>query len=107
MMRAKTMMRVRTNTFAILAAFGLVVGASAAQAADYPGQNQRYGYAPAVWQGHFTGGRNLAPGRQPTALDWVDTTRRFATLRECAGWMRAMSREYSTYEGWKGCLRIR
>ena len=63
--------------------------------------------APQVWQGHFTGGRNLAPGAQPTALDWADVTARFASLPDCARWMHDLKRQYSTYQGWKGCLRIR
>ena len=91
---------------AILAALGLVASLMPARAADYAGeivvvQPQQ------VWQGHFTGGRNLAPGVQPTALDWFDVTERFASLRECGRWMHGLKRQYSTYEGWKGCLRIR
>ncbi|MFT4097419.1 MAG: hypothetical protein QM651_09855 [Rhodoblastus sp.] len=93
----------------ILAALGLVAALSGARAADYAGSyvEEVVIAPPQVWQGHFTGGRNLAPGVQPTALDWIDTTQRFASLGDCARWMRDLGREYSTYEGWKGCLRIR
>jgi len=90
---------------------GLVASLSAARAADYAGpvvtreiivvQPQQ------VWQGHFTGGRNFAPGVQPTALDWADVTARFPSLRDCGRWMRDLKRQYPTYEGWKGCTRIR
>lgn len=90
----------------ILAAIGLAIGLSAAHAADYAGEVHVV-RTPEVWQGHFTGGRNLAPGAQPTALDWADVTARFASLPDCARWMRDLKRQYSTYEGWKGCLRIR
>ena len=90
-----------------LAAIGLAIGLSGARAADYAGEAVYVVRSPEVWQGHFTGGRNLAPGAQPTALDWADVTARFASLPDCARWMRDLKRQYSTYEGWKGCLRIR
>lgn len=90
----------------IFAALGLATSLSAARAADYAGEVVIV-RPPQVWQGHFTGGRNLLPGAQPTALDWVDTTARFASLRECGRWMHDLKRQYSRYEGWKGCLRIR
>lgn len=86
---------------------GLAIGLSGARAADYAGEAVYVVRSPEVWQGHFTGGRNLAPGAQPTALDWADVTARFASLPDCARWMRDLKRQYSTYEGWKGCLRIR
>lgn len=60
-----------------------------------------------VWMGHFSGGRNLAPGVEPTALDWVDTTERFASVRDCAAWLRALTRVYHRYQGYKTCLLIR
>lgn len=91
----------------ILAAIGLVIGLSGARAADYAGKTVYVVRSPEVWQGHFTGGRNLAPGAQPTALDWADVTARFASLPDCARWMRNLKQQYSAYEGWKGCLRIR
>lgn len=91
----------------ILAALSLAASISAARAADYPGAIVVLAPPQQIWQGHFTGGRNLAPGLQPTALDWIDVTERFASLRECGRWMHALKRQYSTYEGWKGCLRIR
>ncbi len=89
-----------------LAAIGLLAGLAGARAADYAGEAVVF-RAPEVWQGHFTGGRNLLPGAQPTALDWLDVTQRFASLPDCARWMRDLKRQYSTYEGWRGCLRIR
>lgn len=96
----------------ILAALALAAGISTARAADPAAGivvvRPAMVVPPAqVWQGHFTGGRNLLPGAQPTALDWVDTTARFASLRECGRWMHDLKRQYSRYEGWKGCLRIR
>ncbi len=90
----------------ILAAAAFALSLTAARAADYAGEIIIV-RPPEVWQGHFTGGRNLLPGAQPTALDWIDTTARFASLRDCGRWMHALSREYARYEGWKGCLRIR
>ena len=89
-----------------LAAIGIAIGLSGARAADYAGEIVVVSPSQ-VWQGHFTGGRNLAPGVQPTALDWADVTARFASLPDCARWMRDLKRQYSTYEGWRGCLRIR
>ena len=95
----------------IPAAIGLLAGVSAACAADYAGEPRTVSHvavrAAEVWQGHFTGGRNFAPGAQPTALDWADVTARFASLRDCGRWMRDLKRQYPTYEGWKGCIRIR
>ena len=89
-----------------LAAIGLLIGVSAAPAADYAAETY-IPRVPEIWQGHFTGGRNLAPGAQPTALDWIDSTVRFASLPACARWIRDLKRQYATYEGWRGCLRIR
>ncbi len=60
-----------------------------------------------LWLGHFSGGRNLAPGAEPIPLDWVDVKQNFVSLRECAAWQKDMKRAYSTYEGWKTCVRIR
>jgi hypothetical protein len=60
-----------------------------------------------VWLGHFSGGRNLAPGADPIPLDWVDVSQRFVSLGDCAAWLKAMGRAYPTYEGWKTCLVIR
>jgi len=99
-----------TQARVALAAIGLIAGLSVAQAADlaaYPAADVVVVVPQQVWQGHFTGGRNLAPGAQPTALDWADVTQRFASLRDCGRWMHALKREYPTYEGWKGCIRIR
>ena len=99
-----------TQARVALAAIGLIAGLSAAQAADlaaYPAADVVVVVPQQVWQGHFTGGRNLAPGAQPTALDWADVTQRFASLRDCGRWMRDLKRQYPTYEGWKGCIRIR
>ncbi len=90
---------------AIFAILGLLAAGQGAAAADMPA---RLTLAPdSLWLGHFTGGRNLAPGVQPTALDWVDRYERFASLGSCAGWVRNMTRSYSTYQGWKGCVRLR
>lgn len=100
-----------TKARVALAAIGLIAGLSAAQGADLAAYRAADVVVavrpPQVWQGHFTGGRNLAPGAQPTALDWADVTQRFASLRDCGRWMRDLKREYPTYEGWKGCIRIR
>lgn len=100
-----------TKARVALAAMGIFGGLSAANAADMavvPAPDVVVLVRPAeVWQGHFTGGRNFAPGAQPTALDWADVTARFASLRDCGRWMRDLKRQYPTYEGWKGCIRIR
>ncbi|GAC1556826.1 MAG: hypothetical protein NVS2B5_18520 [Beijerinckiaceae bacterium] len=62
---------------------------------------------PHIWLGHFTGGRNLAPGLQPLALDWRDEYERFPTRRSCQYWLRALKAVYHRYEGYKTCLPIR
>lgn len=77
-----------------------------ARASDYSGAVAGR-EADSVWQGHFTGGKNLAPGAEPIPLAWVDVKERFASLRDCSAWLHQMKRVYSTYEGWKGCMRIR
>lgn len=90
---------------AIALAAGLqTAGVQAAAAADLA-----LVAAPArhIWLGHFSGGRNLAPGAEPTALDWADVTERFGSMRECAAWMRSLKRTYSTYDGFRTCLLIR
>jgi len=95
----------------IPAAIGLLAGVSAACAADYAGEPRTVSHvavrAAEVWQGHFTGGRAIAPRVAPVAVDWIDITERFASLPDCGRWMRALTRQYSLVEGWKGCLRIR
>ena len=60
-----------------------------------------------LWLGHFSGGRNLAPGAEPIPLDWVDVKQNFASLRDCSAWLKDMTQTYSTYEGWKTCVQIR
>ena len=90
----------------LLALTFLIGGAVAAGAADY---REAIVSAPAdsVWLGHFSGGRNLAPGAEPIPLDWVDVKQNFDSLRDCAAWQKDVKRAYSTYEGWKTCVRIR
>ena len=91
---------------ALLALTALACAAAPGRAADYPG----YAVAPVVdslWLGHFSGGRNLAPGVEPIPLDWIDVKQNFASLRDCSVWMKGLSRDYATYEGWKTCVRIR
>ncbi|MFO1118289.1 MAG: hypothetical protein U1E28_21680 [Beijerinckiaceae bacterium] len=83
-----------------------LLAAAPAGAADYS-RAVAVEEAGSVWQGHFTGGNNLAPGVEPIPLAWVDVKERFASLRECSAWLHQMKRAYSTYEGWKGCMRIR
>lgn len=63
--------------------------------------------SPSVWLGHFSGGRNLAPGADPMPIDWVDVKLRFASSGACARWQKDMRRAYPTYEGWTTCLLIR
>lgn len=94
----------------VLAAFAL---ACLAAAAESPAAAADLAVRPvvaapsSVWLGHFSGGRNLAPGADPIPLDWVDVKQNFASLRECSGWLKEMGRAYPTYEGWKTCLVIR
>ena len=79
-----------------------------AQAADLGPSARIVTAAPtSVWLGHFSGGRNLAPGADPMPIDWTDVKQRFATLGDCAHWLKDMRRAYPTYEGWKTCLPIR
>ena len=84
---------------------GILAWGAPASAADYAG-------GPAVvddslWLGHFSGGRNLAPGAEPIPLDWLDVKQDFASLRDCSAWLRDLTRAYTTYEGFKTCVRIR
>ncbi len=97
-------MRSARQAFAVLS-FCLLAAAPAG-AADYEGSVMAR-EAGSVWQGHFTGGKNLAPGVEPIPLAWVDVKERFASVHDCSAWLHQMKRVYSTYEGWKGCLRIR
>ncbi|MDE2363240.1 MAG: hypothetical protein KGM42_11230 [Hyphomicrobiales bacterium] len=95
----------RTAGIALIAA-ALGCGALPARAADYHAAI----VAPAddsLWLGHFSGGRNLAPGVEPIPLDWVDVKENFPSYRDCAVWLKDMTRSYRTYEGWKACIRIR
>jgi hypothetical protein len=85
----------------------LALGASQAAAADY---RERIVVAPvddSLWFGHFSGGRNLAPGAEPIPLDWLDVKQNFVSLRDCSAWVKELTRAYSTYEGWKTCVRLR
>lgn len=63
--------------------------------------------APGLWRGHFTGGRNYAPGADFIGLDWADKVAFFPDDRSCRRWIRDLRAQYRTYEGWKGCIRIR
>lgn len=91
---------------AFVLATGLACGAAPALAADLTGAVV---VVPddSLWLGHFSGGRNLAPGAEPIPLDWVDTKQRFVSLRDCSVWLKDLRRSYSTYEGWTSCTRIR
>jgi hypothetical protein len=60
-----------------------------------------------LWRGHFSGGRNLAPGATRIALDWAEDTQFFPSDLACRQWLRSMHAAYPTYEGFHGCLRIR
>lgn len=92
---------------ALVALMVLAGGAACAQAADVAVRTVVAVPDDSVWLGHFSGGRNLAPGAEPIPLDWVDVKQNFASLRDCAAWQKDMKRAYSTYEGWKTCVRIR
>ena len=80
----------------------LAAGLASAQAADGAVTAPE-----SVWLGHFSGGRNLSPGAEPIALDWVDVRQLFGSLRECESWVKGFERDYSTYEGYKTCALIR
>lgn len=84
----------------------LSAGTAAAQAADYR-VARAAAASDSLWLGHFTGGRNLAPGVQPIPLDWVDVKERFGSLRACSTWIAQYKRAYHTYEGYKTCVRLR
>jgi hypothetical protein len=60
-----------------------------------------------LWRGHFSGGRDLAPGANKIALDWADDVQFFPDGPSCRRWLRDMHAAYRTYEGFHGCLRIR
>ena len=97
-------MKTARTLFALTA---LALGVSQATAADYSGADVPAPYDDSLWLGHFSGGRNLAPGAEPIPLDWIDVRQNFASLRDCSAWVHDMTRAYSTYEGWKTCVRIR
>ena len=85
----------------------LSLAPAAAVAADHAGPRADVVAYETVWEGHFSGGRNLAPGAEPIPLDWIDVKERFATLDACVDWRRNLSRAYATYEGFQTCVRIR
>ena len=92
---------------AFLAMAALALGVSQAAAADYPRDVLVAPAGDSLWLGHFSGGRNLAPGAEPIPLDWIDVKQNFASLRDCSAWVKDLTRAYSTYEGWKTCVRLR
>jgi hypothetical protein len=86
--------------------FCLAASVATASAADFAGEPVE-AVSDSLWLGHFSGGRNLSPGAEPIPLDWVDLHYRFTSLSDCKAWIKDMKAAYSTYEGFKTCLRLR
>ena len=64
--------------------------------------------APGLWRGHFSGGRNYDPSNlEIVAVDWTDQVELFPTDGTCRRWISDLRRQWRTYQGFTGCLRIR
>ena len=64
--------------------------------------------APGLWRGHFSGGRNYDPRNlEIVAVDWTDQVEFFPTDGTCRRWIGDLRRQWRTYQGFTGCLRIR
>lgn len=97
---------------------GLLLGASGASAADLaarprvievqrPERVVTVTPLPSLWRGHFSGGRNADPQADFVALDWADKVEFFPDDGSCRRWINKLKAQYRTYEGFKGCIRIR
>ena len=63
---------------------------------------------PSLWRGHFSGGRNYDPRNlEIVAVDWTDQVSFFPDDGSCRRWISDLRRQWRTYQGFTGCLRIR
>ena len=92
----------------LVLALALFAAGSAANAADY--RSDVVGVplvSTGLWRGHFSGGINVDPYQQDIVLAWNDEVSYFPDDVSCRRWIRSQKRLFPTYEGHKGCLRIR
>ena len=89
-------------------AIAFMAAAPAVDAADYGSPmvaEPRAAYG--LWRGHFSGGINVDPYQQDIVPAWNDEVAFFPDDVSCRRWIRSQKRLFPTYEGHKGCLRIR
>ena len=88
--------------------FALIAAGSAANAADYRSDAVAVPLAStSLWRGHFSGGINVDPYQQDIVVAWNNDVAFFPDDVSCRRWIRSQKRLFPTYEGHKGCLRIR
>ena len=85
----------------------MALATPAASAADFAVETARVAVAPGLWRGHFSGGLNYDPPAQNIALAWNDQVSFFPDDVSCRRWIRDLRRQFRTYQGFSGCLRIR
>ncbi|WP_395664594.1 hypothetical protein [Methylocella sp.] len=127
------MTRAPLKALPLLAVFAMATFAGAARAADYsaaPGAPQegvpcsigqpfwepskataqelaeRDGW-PAVYYGHFSGGRPYQDASGQNLVDWRDEHMCFPSSRQCQDWVRSSHASHHDPEGWRGCLLLR
>jgi hypothetical protein len=62
---------------------------------------------PAVYLGHFSGGRPYFDAFGRTVIDWRDEYVCFPTSAQCRAWVRGSYRAYHRPEGYRTCLLLR
>jgi hypothetical protein len=62
---------------------------------------------PAVYLGHFSGGRPYLDADGRTLIDWRDEYVCFPTSAQCRAWVRGSYRTYHRPEGYRTCLLLR
>jgi hypothetical protein len=62
---------------------------------------------PAVYLGHFSGGRPYLDADGRTLVDWHDEYFCFPTSPQCRAWVRESYRTHHRPEGYRACLLLR
>ncbi|MGO9674010.1 MAG: hypothetical protein ACLPSF_07550 [Methylocella sp.] len=62
---------------------------------------------PAVYLGHFSGGRPYLDADGRTLIDWRDEYFCFPSSAQCGAWVRDSYRAYHQPEGYRACLLLR
>ncbi len=62
---------------------------------------------PAVYYGHFSGGRPYIDVYGRTIIDWRDEHVCFPTSAQCRAWVHESYRTHHQPEGYRGCLLLR